>query len=157
MIPWWLVGATVVGVILLKRDDLEGLAMGKRIYRADRALGVHRDLSKFLEWWNVNGDFPLLVTDGLRTDAAQQAQLYAAGKTKAATLAQTPHGHGMALDVVPYEPVSGVALWNDDGKWATLGRVVDAFGLVWGGHWKFVDKPHIEVPGWQNTPLGAKS
>ena len=98
---------------------------------------------------------PMIVTDGVRTLAQQQA-LYAKGRTAPGKIvtkadgvrAKSNHqvkgdGFGHAVDCCFL--VDGKATW--EGPWDLYGAMARSLGLTWGGDWKrFVDRPHIELP-----------
>lgn len=92
------------------------------------------------------------VVQGLRTFAEQDA-LFAKGRTKPGPIVtrarggQSNHNYGMAVDLCPF--VNGKPDWNAPLKvWSLLGSEARNYGLEWGGDWKkFIDKPHIEMPG----------
>lgn len=92
------------------------------------------------------------VVQGLRTFAEQDA-LFAQGRTRPGPVVtrarggQSNHNYGLAVDVVPFN--NGQPNWNAPmGVWATIGSQAEKMGLEWGGDWKkFVDKPHIQLPG----------
>lgn len=98
----------------------------------------------------------------LRTFAEQDA-LYAQGRTtpgKIVTNAkggQSFHNYGLAVDIVLVVDKDGngsfeTASWDTssdfdgDGKsdWQEVVTIFKRHGWVWGGDWKFSDKPHFE-------------
>lgn len=132
------------------------------VQNRERARNAHPALQSFLDWWQVNGPFPILVAPdgGLRTDAAKQASYYAQGMSKAKTLAETPHGRGAALDLWPvgFDPAKKLEQQEDiKEKFKEMGRIAKAspFNFTWGGDWGW-DYPHIEVKGWKNMPYPPK-
>ncbi len=126
-----------------------------RVYHRERAEGVHPRLEAFLLWWEAHGPFPLGVGDhgGIRADEAVQARLFAEGRSRAKTLAETPHGRGCALDCYPVDAGDGrpprYCLDELDPRWERYGRLAELLGLEWGGRWKRVDRPHVEAKGWR--------
>lgn len=91
------------------------------------------------------------VVQGLRSYAEQDA-LYAQGRTKPGgkvTNARggfSNHNFGLAVDLCPF--VDDKPDWNDNAKFNEIGKYVHEMGgLEWGGDWKFVDKPHVQLPG----------
>jgi peptidoglycan L-alanyl-D-glutamate endopeptidase CwlK len=92
------------------------------------------------------------VVQGWRTFAEQDA-LFAQGRTRPGPVVtrarggQSNHNYGLAVDVVPFN--NGQPNWNAPmGVWAIIGNEAEKMGLEWGGDWrKFVDKPHIQLPG----------
>ena len=124
-----------------------------KVFRKDRAKGVHPLLVSFLEWWEQHGPFCIVVLaeGGLRMDAELQARLFASGATRARTLEDTPHGRGAALDVAPR--INGAVPWQDWGLFLVIGERAEALGLEWGGRWKTLrDGPHLQVPDWRQLP-----
>jgi peptidoglycan L-alanyl-D-glutamate endopeptidase CwlK len=96
----------------------------------------------------------LIVTQGLRTDAEQDA-LYAQGRTKPGAIVtyaragESAHNFGAAVDFAFL--VDGAISWDDALPWADIGAIGESLGLVWGGRWegKKRDRPHLELPGWK--------
>lgn len=92
------------------------------------------------------------VVQGLRTFAEQDG-LFAQGRSRPGPIVtrarggQSNHNYGLAVDVVPFN--NGQPNWNAPlGVWTTIGNEAEKLGLEWGGDWKkFVDKPHIQLPG----------
>ena len=88
----------------------------------------------------------------------EQADLYAIGRTKPgrkvtqAGPGLSMHNYGLAVDIVLINGSS--ASWetekdfDKDGKadWKEIVTIFKQYGWVWGGDWKFVDKPHFEKP-----------
>lgn len=127
--------------------------------------GVHpvlaRRVGSILEAMTVLG-FPMIVTDGVRTTAQQQA-LYAKGRTapgkkvtnvdgvtKKSNHQPKDDGYGHAVDCC-FLDERGKPSWDDAHPWRLYGEMAVALGLTWGGNWKtLVDKPHIELP--KGTP-----
>jgi peptidoglycan L-alanyl-D-glutamate endopeptidase CwlK len=101
---------------------------------------------------------PMLVTDGVRTQAQQQA-LYAKGRTAPGSKVtnvdgvrvKSNHqpkadGFGHAVDCCFFDE-RGKPSWAESHPWRLYGEMAKALGLVWGGDWKsIVDKPHVELP-----------
>lgn len=90
------------------------------------------------------------VVQGLRTYEEQNA-LYAQGRTKPgkrvtnAIGGQSNHNFGLAVDLCPF--TDGKPNWNDTNGFRAIGREAKALGLEWGGDWKFVDMPHVQLRG----------
>jgi peptidoglycan L-alanyl-D-glutamate endopeptidase CwlK len=91
---------------------------------------------------------------GVRTHAEQQA-LYAKGRTtpgKIVTNARpgySMHNFGLAIDFCFDKDMQREGLqpgW-DVASYAALGAECKKLGLEWGGLWKFVDAPHVQLPG----------
>lgn len=123
------------------------------IFHRERADGVEVRLQAFLDWWMVNGPFDLMVLKdgGVRTDAAAQMAFFNAGRSKAMTLDQTPHGRAGALDVAPY--INGAVPWLDWSLFERMGVLAESQGFVWGGRWTSPrDGDHIECADWRTLP-----
>lgn len=142
--------AIVLGWLMVKPS-------GAKVWHRERAKGVRPELQAFLDWWEQNGAFPITVVEhgGVRYDQAEQAALFARGATKAATLADTPHGHAGALDLAPYDEKKRAPMWSGaDHLFAAIGAAAKARGLKWGGDWQsFKDLPHVELPNWRSLPM----
>lgn len=160
--------AGIVWYVMFRRQQMElpadvpsvpqGNPMASsKVQNRERARGAVAQLQAFLDWWEVNGPFAILVAPdgGLRTDAAKQAMYYAQGNSKAKTLAETPHGRGAALDLWPvgFNPVKKLEQQPDiKAKFEEMGRIAKAapFNFTWGGDWGW-DYPHVEVKNWRKT------
>jgi len=107
---------------------------------------VRSAFKMFVESAEAELNITLRVTYGLRTIAEQNA-LYAQGRTTAGKIVtnakggQSYHNYGLAIDVV--EMKGNTANWNFD--YSLLKPIADKHGIVWGGTWKFVDKPHFQI------------
>lgn len=106
--------------------------------------------------------FPMMVTDGVRTFAQQQA-LYAQGRsaiggvvTNADGVPKEQGGHGVSnhqlkLDGFGHAAdcaflVDGVPSWDTRLPWKAYGAAAVAVGLTWGGDWQSLrDLPHVEL------------
>jgi D-alanyl-D-alanine dipeptidase len=94
----------------------------------------------------------LFVTEGYRTVERQQ-WLYAQGRTRKGPIVtkcdgvhnKSAHQSGRAADIA----FRGGKLYppGDSPAWKLLASSAKAHGLVWGGTWKFADRPHLELPG----------
>ena len=141
--------------------------MSRLLYHPERLAGVCPAVCAFALWWAEHGPFPATIdpTGGVRTEA-QQAELYAAGRSKAKTLAETPHGRGGALDLYPARVtagrVAGIYLPTDGAasleRFARYGELAEAHNLIWGGRWLKAfpphgDCPHVELPSWRDLPF----
>lgn len=187
--PLWALfggGVFVGGIYLLTKafdyvNPIEGvgLLMGKKVLHRERAVGVDARLVAFMDWWEKNGPFPIMVgVDGGVRSNADQLRLYAQGRTtpgphagepgypplgmtvtKASTVGNSAHGHRGAVD---FWPVIGGKIYLDvknplqKSKYDQLGALIESFGLVWGGRFQdFYDGPHAEIPDWRGRPLVA--
>ena len=101
----------------------------------------------FLErcrYWGYN----VLITDTLRTKAEQDA-LYAQGRTAPGNIVtscrypHSLHNWGCAFDFC--KNYKGAEYDNSDGFFDKCGKIAEDLGLIWGGHFKNVDKPHIQL------------
>ena len=117
-----------------------------------RLQGVHPKLVAAVT--AVINKLPMFVVMGVRTVAEQQA-LYAQGRTAPGHIVtykdgvnhrsnHQPHadglGHAVDLAFIGGDPFSPKHPWD------AYGSIVEALGLVWGGRWKMVDRPHAELP-----------
>ena len=94
-------------------------------------------------------DLPVLVTDGFRTKAEQDA-IYAKGRTEPGTIVtqvrwpNSAHNWGVAFDFC--RNVRGREYDDGDRFFERVAEIAKRFGLEWGGDWKnFVDKPHLQL------------
>lgn len=115
-----------------------------------RLRGTHPNLqtkaAKLLEMAKADG-ITLLITQGLRTFAEQDALFRKRPKVTNARGGQSMHNYGAAFDVAVM--VNGKISW-DEKLYRGLGKYADAVGLDWGGRWKFVDYPHFQLKGLPN-------
>lgn len=90
------------------------------------------------------------VVQSLRT-ADEQNRLYAQGRTRPgkrvtnAKAWQSNHNYGLAVDLCPF--VAGKPDWNAISVFKLIGREAKKLGLEWGGDWKAVDMPHVQLRG----------
>lgn len=106
-------------------------------------------------------EFPmLLVTETFRT-VAEQDTLYAQGRTKPGNIVtnargsdyESQHQWGIAFD---YAYNQSGNLYPIDFMNKVSARAKQ-LGLAWGGDWtSFVDKPHLYLPDWGDTPTKLK-
>lgn len=159
-----LLAGVVTFIATRPRDDEGGSDVGDpfsaMVHNKDRANGAHAELRKLLEDWEREGthEVTVAVDGGLRwgLDAEQkQKGFFDAGLSKAATLKQTPHGRGAALDVHPvgFNPNAGFD--TQPGmreKFVSFGTWAESKGFTWGGRFgsfgKDGDLPHIEIKNW---------
>lgn len=101
--------------------------------------------------------FRMMVTDGVRTTAKQQA-LYAQGRTAPGAIVTNtdgvikksnhqPKADGLGHAVDMAFVVNGLPSWDPSLPWFLYGAMVRSLGLRWGGDWTsgLVDKPHMEL------------
>src|SRR5688500_4296399 len=91
------------------------------------------------------------VVQGLRT-FAEQDELYKQGRSKPGQIVtkakggQSNHNYGLAVDLCPF--VDGKPQWSNNASFVRIGIEAAKLGLEWGGSWKkFIDKPHVQLPG----------
>jgi peptidoglycan LD-endopeptidase CwlK len=123
-------------------------------YSEARLKDVHPELARRIHQLADMLEFPMRVTQGLRTYAQQDA-LYAQGRTEPGLVVTeakggySMHNFGLAVDVAPTD---GFAIdWNGkDAKWAEILSKAPSCGLAEGAAWRtFPDEPHLypqEVP-----------
>jgi peptidoglycan L-alanyl-D-glutamate endopeptidase CwlK len=100
----------------------------------------------------------MLVTDGVRTLAQQQA-LYAQGRTTPGPIVTEDDGvtHPSRHQLRPSDElghaadccflVNGAPSWDARLPWQAYGACAQALGLTWGGAWvSLKDLPHVELP-----------
>ncbi len=92
---------------------------------------------------------PVLVTDGMRTKAEQDA-LYAKGRTAPGSIVtnvrypNSMHNWGVAFDFC--RNVKGREYDDTDDFFFRVASVAKTYGLDWGGDWKsFPDRPHLQL------------
>jgi len=88
----------------------------------------------------------LRVVQGLRTYAEQDALFHQKPKVTNARGGFSNHNFGLAVDLCPFK--NDKPDWNDAEAFNEIGKYVHEMGgLEWGGDWKFVDRPHVQLPG----------
>lgn len=86
----------------------------------------------------------LLITQGLRTFAEQDALFKKRPKVTNARGGQSMHNYGLAVDFAVM--VSGKISW-DEKLYRPIGKYADIVGLEWGGNFHtFKDMPHVQLP-----------
>lgn len=111
---------------LIKRAEKEGIKL--RIYNAMRSYEQQQKL--------FNQPWDLIDNDGDgQVDESDEKVTNAKG-------GESFHNFGLAFDTV--EIKDGKAVWNNP-RWNRIGEIGESLGLVWGGRWKFVDKPHFQI------------
>jgi peptidoglycan LD-endopeptidase CwlK len=87
---------------------------------------------------------------------AEQDDLYAQGRTKPgrkvtdARGGESAHNFGLAADLCRDGDLTRAGLqpdWREE-SYAILGILAPQHGLVWGGHWRKPDRPHVNFPGY---------
>jgi LAS superfamily LD-carboxypeptidase LdcB len=109
---------------------------------------VHPNLAvkaqKVVELAKAEG-YNLVITQGLRTFAEQDALFRKKPKVTGAKGGQSMHNYGFAVDFA--FAVNGDISW-DERLYRNIGRWADQAGLEWGGNWKrFKDLPHVQLKG----------
>lgn len=52
----------------------------------------------------------------------------------------------VTLDPDGTGPLKPIVLWKDMSAFRQFGLIAEKYGLVWGGRWKRMDMPHVELP-----------
>jgi hypothetical protein len=87
--------------------------------------------------------YNLIVTQGLRTFAEQDKLFRQRPRVTKAKGGQSNHNYGLAVDLGFV--IDGKITW-DEKYYKLIGKWADIVGLEWGGRWKFVDFPHVQLP-----------
>jgi len=93
--------------------------------------------------------YTLVVTQGLRTFEEQHHLFLQRPKVTNADAGQSYHNYGVAVDLAFV--VNGKISW-DDHYYKNIGRWANQVGLTWGGNWRFVDYPHVQLANMPATP-----
>lgn len=136
------------------RKDLEGLKL------------PFRSAVQWLIFLIEKEGLPLIVFETFRGGERQNA-LKESGSSKAGA-AQSPHNYGLACDFVldvdkcpvrKREWPSGSGNYFKDAwdyetpeakeAYDKFGELAERIGLEWGGRWKFLDVPHVQMPNWR--------
>lgn len=150
------IGAVLAGgafvIEKLTQPEPRGLKQSERyIAKLDPSI---QSMARELLQRAANVGIDLVVTQGLRTNAEQQA-LYDQGRTTEGPIVTNAppgsswHNFGLAFDVAVLSP-EGKATWpNDSALWDRIGQLGKASGLTWGGDFASIkDRPHFEYhPG----------
>jgi len=126
-----------------------------------RLKGVHPSLVKVIMEAINDSPIDFSITSGVRTTAEQKA-LYAQGRTTKGSIVTNADGvknksnhqaksdgYGHAIDFCPY--VNGKLDWNTESNFRIIASHIIKtatklnISIAWGGVWKFVDLPHIEL------------
>lgn len=101
------------------------------------------------------------ISECLRT-VEEQDELYAQGRTKPGAIVTyargsdygSQHQWGIAFDI--YQNIPGHA-YDDPAFFVNVATLAKGIGLAWGGDWTgFVDRPHLYLPYWGDTPAPLK-
>lgn len=125
----------------------------------DKLKGVHPTLVarvNHLQMAMTELGYPMIVTDGLRSESEQRA-LYAQGRTAPGLIVtqadgvthRSNHqahddGYGHAVDMA-FLDANGRPTWEEHLPWGLYGLAAQTLGLVWGGAWSTPDRPHVEL------------
>lgn len=106
---------------------------------------------------------PFIIFETLRSNERQE-KLKEAGTSKAGA-GQSPHNHGLACDFVldtkkikvkerPWNGKMYPDAWDYEtpeakAAYDRLGELAESIGLEWGGRWKFLDVPHVQLKDWK--------
>jgi peptidoglycan L-alanyl-D-glutamate endopeptidase CwlK len=107
---------------------------------------VHPELkNKVLKLIRLAKDdgYILTPTQGLRTFAEQDKLFRQRPRVTKAKGGQSNHNYGLAVDLGFV--IDGEITW-DEKYYKLIGKWADIVGLEWGGRWKFVDFPHVQLP-----------
>lgn len=86
--------------------------------------------------------YKLVVTQGLRTFDEQHKLFLQRPKVTNADAGESYHNYGVAVDLAFV--VDGKLSW-EERLYKNIGRWANQIGLTWGGNWKFVDYPHVQL------------
>lgn len=92
--------------------------------------------------------YRLTVTQGLRTFEEQDRLFKKRPKVTNARGGQSYHNYGVAADLAFI--VDGKISW-EIGLYKNIGRWAGRVGLEWGGNWRFVDMPHLQLNNLPST------
>lgn len=84
----------------------------------------------------------------------RSGELFAQGRTKPGPIVtnakggESAHNFGLAADLVLDGYLDRAGLQPDyrPASYDLLGELCPKHGLVWGGSWKFKDRPHVQMP-----------
>jgi len=124
----------------------------------ERLALVHPVLSTRVQNLAAQLDFPLRVTQGIRS-VAEQDVLYEQGRTTPGPIVtnakgvESNHVMGVAVDVVPMDLQDGDPDWNPaHTAWQQIVALAHVCGLRNGISWK--DEPHLELVEVPKVPSG---
>ena len=126
-------------------------------------VGVHPELVKVIKEAIATSPYDFMITQGVRS-AKYQNELYQQGRTKPGTKVTNADGyikksnHQMKVDGLGYAIDFAVLYkatidWDTESKYEAVARHILETGhklgiaLEWGGNWKFIDYPHIQIAG----------
>ena len=87
--------------------------------------------------------YRLTVVQGLRTFAEQDKLFAKRPRVTKARGGQSYHNYGVAVDLAFVK--NDKVVWEPESLYKNIGRWASQVGLTWGGHWKFVDYPHLQL------------
>lgn len=94
-----------------------------------------------------NFGYNIIVTQGLRTIAEQDALFNSGRGVTNAKGGQSPHNYGVAFDIAL--SCNGKVDWFCFDKYNELGSIGIKVGLEWGGNFKKANKPNPDLPHYQ--------
>lgn len=100
-----------------------------------------RKVSQIIDMARGEG-YNVTTVQGLRTFKEQDALFRKRPRVTKARGGQSYHNYGVAVDLAFI--VDGKLSW-DERLYKNIGRWASRAGLEWGGNWKFVDKPHVQL------------
>ncbi len=129
----------------------------------DTMAGVNPNLVRVIKEAIATSPFDFMITQGLRT-AKYQNELYQQGRTRKGIKVTNADGyikksnHQMKIDGYGYAIDFAVLYkatidWDTESKYEAVAKHILEVGhklgvnLEWGGDWKFIDFPHIQIAG----------
>lgn len=88
--------------------------------------------------------FTLRITQGLRTFEEQDKLFAKRPRVTKARGGQSMHNYGLAVDFA-FVVNGTIDYIRDDRLYNKIGAWAHSVGLEWGGDWKFVDRPHVQL------------
>lgn len=137
-----LVDHTVCASMQFRRRQIRADSTGSDRLIVEFSQALQKDL--------VARGIPFFAHTYVRSNEEQE-RLFRTGVTKARS-GQSPHNHGMAVDLVHYG-----RYWDLTQKeWAVIGLIGKEvarkrnIAITWGGDWKFYDPAHWELSDWKD-------
>ncbi|MFT3952796.1 MAG: M15 family metallopeptidase [Oscillospiraceae bacterium] len=85
---------------------------------------------------------PIIITQGYRTIAQQNAIKAAGNSSCSGNTYDSPHQWGVAVD---FARGDGKGVYdNSDGFFRKVGKLAETLGFQWGGDWRTPDSPHLQ-------------
>ena len=124
-------------------DFYQVLGKNSKLPAIDTLQGVIKEKAqKLVRLLKANG-VEAFVFEGYRTPERQHELFNKRPVVTYADSWESIHQTGQAFDIVCL--VDGKPNWSQC-DWAKIGKLGKSLGLIWGGDWKMVDKPHFELP-----------